>query len=107
VEKARVADLRVLVQESIDMGLPLLWSVRLPAGESGVSPATNNPRNNPFVTEVAPAPVGHMRLIIGYNAKSGTVIFSDSWGAGHERKTMSMTEAADMTTAVFAMTPIR
>jgi hypothetical protein len=50
---------------------------------------------------------GHMRMIIGYNATTGGVIYTDSWGAGHERKVMTRAEAEEMTTAVFSMTPSR
>ena len=31
---------------------------------------------------------GHMRIINGYNAKTGEIIYTDSFGAGHEKKTM-------------------
>jgi hypothetical protein len=48
-----------------------------------------------------------MRLIIGYNSTTGGVIFTDSWGAGNERKVMSRSEAEEMTTAVFSMAPSR
>jgi len=48
-----------------------------------------------------------MRLITGYNAKSGEIIYTDSWGAGHERKVISRAEAEQMTTAIFSMTPSR
>ncbi|NJK44508.1 MAG: ABC transporter permease [Pleurocapsa sp. SU_196_0] len=33
---------------------------------------------------------GHMRLIIGYNTKTGQLLFSDSWGAGHELKRIKL-----------------
>lgn len=82
VERAWKADTSKLIQEHINQGLPLLWCVALPEG-------------------------GHMRLITGYNAKSGDVIYTDSWGAGHERKTMTRGEAELMTTAVFSMAPSR
>ena len=31
-----------------------------------------------------------MRMIIGYNDKTKAILFSDSWGAGHELKQMKM-----------------
>lgn len=102
LERAQRASLRKLVQESVDQGLPLLWCVMLAPGETGVSPAEEQPKR-----EYRGPRVGHMRLIIGYNPKTGGVIYTDSWGAGHERKVMSLAEAEEMTTAVFAMTPSR
>ena len=51
--------------------------------------------------------VGHMRMIIGYNSKTGAVIYTDSWGAGHERKVMPLKDAEQMTAAVFSMAPTR
>ena len=46
-----------------------------------------------------------MRLIIGYNAKNHTVIYSDSWGAGHERKTMAADNAYAITTGMMVLEP--
>jgi hypothetical protein len=75
----------------------------LAPGESGVSPGA----------ETKPSPemrgprVGHMRLITGYNSKTSGVIYTDSWGAGHERKVMPLSEAEEMTTAIFSMAPSR
>ena len=82
VERAWKADLGKLIQEHIHQGLPLLWCVALPEG-------------------------GHMRLITGYNSKTGDIIYTDSWGAGHERKVVSRAEAEQMTDAIFSMTPSR
>jgi len=103
LERAQRAELPKLIRESIDQGLPLLWCVMLAPGESGVSPGTETkPRQ-----ESRGPRVGHMRLITGYNSKTGGVIYTDSWGAGHERKVMPLSEANEMTTAVFSMAPSR
>jgi hypothetical protein len=40
---------------------------------------------------------GHARLIIGYNLKNKTIIYTDSWGAMHARKTMPAADAMGMT----------
>ena len=42
---------------------------------------------------------GHMRLIIGYNSIANEVLYSDSWGLGHEEKRMSLDDAWTMTNA--------
>ncbi len=52
------------VYKSIDSGIPVLWGIP-----------------------------GHMRLIIGYNDAKGLIYYSDSWGAGHEKKKMSALNA--------------
>lgn len=52
------------VYKSIDSGIPVLWGIP-----------------------------GHMRLIIGYNDAKGLIYYSDTWGAGHEKKKMSALNA--------------
>jgi len=79
------------VQARIDTGVPLLWSVML-----GIVPEPK-----------APAGFGgHMRLIIGYNTKTGEVLYSDSWGIGHELKRMPLLDAWTITTGVDAIEPL-
>ena len=36
---------------------------------------------------------GHMRIINGYNDKTGDIIYTDSFGAGHEKKNMKFEDA--------------
>lgn len=64
------------VRKHVDKGEPLLWSIP-----------------------------GHTRLIVGYNEKASRILYSDSWGAGHERKEMSAAEAVLMTQICFAVHP--
>lgn len=61
------------VKAQVDQGIPLFWSVRL-----GIYPEPECPQ----------ATGGHMRLVIGYNAESKEILYSDTWGAGHEMKRM-------------------
>jgi len=102
LERAQKADLGKLIHENIDQGLPLLWAVLLDPSETGLSPNGAPPPISPVRPRNG---VGHMRMIIGYNAKTGGVIYTDSWGAGHERKVMTLPQAESMTEAVFAMVP--
>ena len=44
---------------------------------------------------------GHMRLVIGYNEKTGEIIYSDSWGMGHEEKRMKAADAWTITNNLF------
>lgn len=78
------------VQSHIDEGTPLLWTVML-----GKVPEPHIPQNAG----------GHMRLIIGYNAKTAEILFSDSWGAGHELKRMSAADAWTITTGATSVEP--
>ncbi len=89
--KAAVAGFQKDVQSHIDTGIPLLWSVML-----GVVPEKGIPQGAG----------GHMRLIIGYNLKTQEVIFTDSWGAGHERKRMPLADAWTITTGVATIEPL-
>lgn len=46
-----------------------------------------------------------MRLIIGYNRKEGELLYSDSWGRGHEEKRMALDDAWAITTNLYAIKP--
>jgi hypothetical protein len=78
------------VQAHIDAGTPLLWTVML-----GKVPEPDIPQNAG----------GHMRLIIGYNTKKEEILFSDSWGAGHELKRMPAADAWTITTGTMSIEP--
>ena len=84
-KKSQVKKWLGAVKKHIDAGSPVLWSVTLGIYKEQIP--------------VPQARGGHMRLIIGYNMKEQTIIYSDSWGAGHEKKTMPAAEAAAMTTS--------
>lgn len=80
------------IKKSIDVGVPVLWSVEL-----GI-----------FPEQGAQQPSGgHMRLIVGYNEEDGTIYYSDSWGAGHEKKSMRADYAAAMTRYRYILRPSR
>jgi hypothetical protein len=46
-----------------------------------------------------------MRLIIGYNDTTNEILFSDSWGPGHELKRMPADEAWTITSGIYGMEP--
>ncbi|MDD5727679.1 MAG: C39 family peptidase [Victivallales bacterium] len=78
------------VAENIDEGIPVLWGVML-----GM---VKEPK--------LPQQVGcHMRLIIGYNPQTEEIIYSDSWGKGHEFKRMSWEKAWTMTQMAHVFIP--
>lgn len=79
------------IQAHVDQGIPLLWSVQLGfVQEQGLTQQASG---------------GHMRLIIGYNPKTSEVIYSDSWGAGHEQKRMKLDDAWAITTGLMTIEP--
>jgi hypothetical protein len=89
--KADVDRFQQTVQDHIDQGIPVLWSVML-----GLVPETNG----------AKGIGGHMRLIIGYNTGTNEILYSDSWGPGHELKRMAADDAWTITTALNTIEPL-
>lgn len=82
-----------MLRKSIDAGIPLLWSLGL--GQFQEEPPLSEQTSG-----------GHMRMIIGYNEKENKIVFSDSWGAGHEYKTINADDALKATQGLFSMKPI-
>jgi hypothetical protein len=80
------------IARTIDAGVPVVWSVLV-----GIVPEPKLPGDG----EVA----GHMRMIVGYNAKTREILYSDTWGAGHEEKRMSMDDAWVINKGYFVVTP--
>ncbi|MBQ7176011.1 MAG: hypothetical protein IJS08_01240 [Victivallales bacterium] len=64
-----------LVKPYIDQGIPLVWGVP-----------------------------GHARIINGYRGND-TIIFTDSWGGGHENKPMDVREAVSLTCDLYLVRP--
>jgi hypothetical protein len=80
------------VKENIDKGVPVMWALQL-----GLFPE-NGQKARQFGG-------GHMRIIIGYNATKNEIIFSDSWGAGHEKKRMAAPDASAATMGLYLLQP--
>ena len=87
---ARYERFKSTVYRHIDDGLPVLWALYLGVFKEKGIPQTRG---------------GHMRLIIGYNKSDETLLYTDSWGAGHELKRMKMDEAFTMTMELLALKP--
>jgi hypothetical protein len=79
------------IQRSLDEGIPLLWSVRLGLVKE---------------KEIPQAFGGHMRLITGYNTTTGEILYSDSWGMGHEEKRMAAADAWTITMGLTSLQPL-
>lgn len=80
------------IQRQIDAGIPVVWAVLL-----GVFPEQGLPQSQG----------GHVRLIIGYNESMQAILYSDSWGAGHEVKAMPIAQASLITQALYVLRPQR
>ena len=81
---------KLKVKATIDSGMPVLWVVML-----GMVKEPKRPQNMG----------GHMRLITGYNLKTDEVIYSDSWGKGHDFKKISWGKAWVMTQMAYVFIP--
>jgi hypothetical protein len=89
--KADMSRFQREVEAHVDAGIPLLWCVQL-----GLLPESGLPQ----------AGGGHMRLIVGYNNKTKEILYSDSWGAGHELKRMKADDAWTITTQLQTIEPL-
>ncbi len=80
------------VKKQTDAGIPIFWGVTLGIfPETGISPQNRG---------------GHMRLIIGYNETTRDILYTDTWGAGHELKRMNEDVAFAITHDAFSLKPL-
>lgn len=94
--KRRVSEKEFLsiIKEYTDKGVPLLWGLFL-----GQKP------EDPPLPGGGQVSGGHMRMVIGYNLAKNQLLFTDSWGAGHELKRMTLLDAYDVTLGLYSMAP--
>lgn len=76
----------------VDQGVPLVWSCLV-----GLYP------EEPLLGQEGA--FGHVRLIIGYNAKTKEVLYSDSWGPSHALKRLPLDKAWAMTKGLIVLKP--
>lgn len=80
------------IKTYVDSGVPLIWSCIV----------GKFPENPPLNIEGVG---GHMRMAIGYNQKTDELLYSDSWGPGHDIKRMPMPEAWAILTGMYVLKP--
>ncbi|MCX7008535.1 MAG: hypothetical protein NTY53_15005 [Kiritimatiellaeota bacterium] len=80
------------VTKSIDTGVPLIWHVMM-----GKVPEKD--------LNVTGSCVFLPRLIIGYNAKTGELLLTDGFGAGHELKRMKWEDAWAIGLSLYVIKP--
>jgi len=90
-QKSKFTKFKKDLHEQILKGIPIIWSVKL-----GVYPEPGLLQEGGY----------HMRLIIGYNDKKNEVLYTDSWGAGHELKRMPVEWAWTITRCTMYMKPL-
>ncbi|MBX7210512.1 MAG: C39 family peptidase [Verrucomicrobiaceae bacterium] len=83
-----------LVKSYVTEGVPLLWALDL-----GVA------KEDPPLPVGGQMSGGHMRMIIGYNETKGQLLFTDSWGAGHELKRMRLDDGFRVTEGLYVLQP--
>ena len=98
-----LTDLTKMVKEHVDAGIPLLWTLVI--GLVSEDPPLAPPSPDGNGQGAAQTTGGHMRMIIGYNVAKQQIIFSDSWGAGHEIKRMDASNATRVTDGVYLLEP--
>ncbi|MCM8529995.1 MAG: C39 family peptidase [Lentisphaeraceae bacterium] len=80
------------IKKMIDKGYIVAWSMVV-----GLLPENGEPARQ--------SGGGHMRMIIGYNEKTQEIVFSDSWGNGHEEKRMAGKAALLVTNGLYEIVP--
>ena len=68
------------VHKSLSKGIPLAW----------VTFTFQNMRDSSRIGRFG----FHMRIINGFNKNKNQIIYTDSWGKGHEKKYMALNDAA-------------
>ena len=90
-QKSKFTKFKKDIHDQVLKGIPLFWGVTL-----GIYP-------EPGLLQEGG---GHMRLIIGYNDKKNEILYTDSWGAGHELKRMPVDWAWTITHSLMYMKPL-
>ena len=91
-QKGRYKRFLADIHQQVNKGIPLFWGVTL-----GIFPEPDIPQ----------ASGGHMRLIIGYNDSKNEILYTDSWGKGHELKRMSADQAFTVSHSLMYLKPLR
>ena len=79
------------ITKNVQAGIPLIWCVML-----GIMPEEKLALQSKG---------GHMRLIIGYNEKNQEILYTDTWGIGHELKSMPIQYAWAITHRLLYLIP--
>jgi hypothetical protein len=89
-QEAKMNQFNADIARYLNAGVPLVWDVIL----GKIKETTEVQRTAP-----------HCRMIIGYNDRTGEILYSDSWGPGHEFKRMYLSDAWTITLGLYAIVP--
>ena len=87
---AQMTEFKATITKNVNNGVPLSWGCVV-----GLA------KEQPVVSGFG----GHFRLIIGYNDRTQEVLYTDTWGAGHELKRLALTDAWMITLGLYNMQP--
>ena len=90
-QKSRYRKFMSDIHQYVNQGIPLIWGVKF-----GVYPEPNTKQELGY----------HIRLIIGYNDKKREILYSDTWGSGHELKRMPADWAWTISRCLMVMKPL-
>lgn len=86
-----LAKFKADVARHVELGIPLIWDVYLGlVKEEFLLPQDRG---------------GHLRLIIGYNKKTGDIFYTDTWGPRHECKKLSLADALTISFGLYVIKP--
>ena len=85
-----LSQFKAAVSKFINFGMPLTWGIVY--GKVPETPASEGLG-------------GHLRLVIGYNDRANEILYTDTWGAGHELKRMPLSDAWAITLGLYVIAP--
>ncbi len=88
--EARMQQFKADITKYVGGGCPLVWGVMV--GKVEEDPPVRGQG-------------GHLRLIIGINSLKNEILYTDTWGANHERKRMSLADAWAITLSLYTLEP--
>ena len=88
--EGKMAEFKAAITKYVNSGVPLAWSCMVGVVKEKLVPQGFG---------------GHMRLIIGYNDRTKEILYTDSWGAGHEVKRFSLADTWTITMGLYSLQP--
>jgi hypothetical protein len=88
--EGKLGEFKAAITKYINSGVPLAWSCMV-----GIMKEKPDPKSVG----------GHMRLIIGYNDRTKEILYTDTWGAGHEVKRFLLADTWTITMGLYSLQP--
>jgi hypothetical protein len=84
-------DFKLAIQKYVNNGAPLAWSC-----------VVGKVKETPALPQLSG---GHIRIVIGFNDRTQEILYTDTWGPGHESKRMSLADAWAITFGLYSIQP--